>query len=99
MLVRVLPPLAFAVIGYPLIGLNASPDNQSCLLWFAGILVRVPGKDVFCWGGGVFVFVSVGVILLGIYCGEYPGQNIQGWPWVRSYLAGLGRVRVTWTDP
>lgn len=40
LLVRVLPPLAFAVLGYPLMGLNMAPDNQGCLLWFAGILVR-----------------------------------------------------------
>ena len=40
LLVRVLPPLAFAVVGYPLMGLNTEPDNPACLLWFAGILVR-----------------------------------------------------------
>ncbi|CAM9471474.1 unnamed protein product, partial [Hapterophycus canaliculatus] len=39
LLVRVLPPLAFAVVGYPLMGLNSEPDNPGCLLWFAGILV------------------------------------------------------------
>lgn len=40
LLVRVLPPLAFAVVGYPLMGFNSGPDNPACLLWFAGILVR-----------------------------------------------------------
>ncbi|CAN0134673.1 unnamed protein product, partial [Ectocarpus sp. 4 AP-2014] len=39
LLIRVLPPLAFAVVGYPLMGLNSEPDNPGCLLWFAGILV------------------------------------------------------------
>ncbi|CAN0017439.1 unnamed protein product, partial [Ectocarpus fasciculatus] len=39
LLIRVLPPLAFAVMGYPLMGLNSEPDNPGCLLWFAGILV------------------------------------------------------------
>lgn len=48
LLVRVLPPLAFAVVGYPLMGLNSGPDNPACLLWFAGILVRTRGRGSFC---------------------------------------------------
>ena len=51
LLVRVLPPLAFAVVGYPLIGLNSSRDNQTCLLWFAGILVS-QSRGLLRFGGG-----------------------------------------------
>ncbi|CAM9880828.1 unnamed protein product, partial [Sphacelaria rigidula] len=39
LLIRVIPPLVFAVLAYPLMGLNSAPDNNWCLLWFAGILV------------------------------------------------------------
>lgn len=48
LLVRVLPPLAFAVVGYPLMGLNSEPDNPACLLWFAGILVRAWRASALC---------------------------------------------------
>lgn len=45
LLIRVLPPLAFAVVGYPLMGLNSEPDNPCCLLWFAFILVSALRVD------------------------------------------------------
>lgn len=41
LLVRVLPPLTFAVVAYPLMGLNSISDDSWCLLWFALILVRL----------------------------------------------------------
>lgn len=51
LLIRVIPPLAFAVVGYPLMGLNTAPDNQACLLWFAGILVSIKFK-LGSWSAG-----------------------------------------------
>lgn len=41
LLVRVIPPLAFAVLAYPLMGLNEFADGKWTLFWFAAILVRV----------------------------------------------------------
>ena len=40
LLIRVLPPLIFAVVAYPVMGLNTFSDGQLTLLWFALILVR-----------------------------------------------------------
>ncbi|CAN0445330.1 unnamed protein product, partial [Hapterophycus canaliculatus] len=40
LLVRVVPPLAFAVVAYPVMGLNDFPDGKWTLLWFSVILVR-----------------------------------------------------------
>ncbi|CAM9849699.1 unnamed protein product, partial [Laminaria digitata] len=39
LLVRVVPPLAFAVVAYPVMGLNDFSDGKSTLFWFALILV------------------------------------------------------------
>lgn len=39
LLVRVVPPLVFAVLAYPLMGLNKFSDSSWTLLWFALILV------------------------------------------------------------
>ena len=45
LLVRVVPPLAFAVVAYPLMGLNDFPDGKWTLFWFALILVRGEGRE------------------------------------------------------
>lgn len=51
LLVRVVPPLAFAVLAYPLLGLNDERDNNWCLVWFTSILVR--GRLLWAWEMGV----------------------------------------------